>query len=58
MKKISCIFFAGLLALALYLEPFSVNAEQLPEETAPEVSLTYTSLEESEKWIQIGRAHV
>ena len=51
MKKISCIFFAGLLALALYLEPLSVNAEQLPEETAPEVSLTYTSLEESEKWI-------
>lgn len=51
MKKLSCIFFAGLLALALYLEPLSVNAEQLPEETAPEVSLTYTSLEESEKWI-------
>ncbi len=51
MKKLSCIFFAGLLALALYLEPLSVNAEQLPEETAPEVSLTCTSLEESEKWI-------
>lgn len=51
MKKFSLCILAGLLAMVLYLEPFSVKAETLQETDAPTVSMTYTSLEESEKWI-------
>ena len=51
MKKFSLCILAGLLALVLYLEPFSVKAETLPGTDAPTVSMTSISLEESEKWI-------
>lgn len=51
MKKFSLCILAGLLALVLFLNPISVKAENPAEENAPAVSLTYTSLEESEKWI-------
>ena len=51
MKKFSLCILAGLLALVLFLNPISVKAENPAEENAPTVSLTYTSLEESEKWI-------
>ena len=51
MKKFSLCILAGLLALVLFLNPISVKAENPAEKNAPTVSLTYTSLEESEKWI-------
>ncbi|MBC5660159.1 hypothetical protein H8S44_10285 [Anaerosacchariphilus sp. NSJ-68] len=50
MKKLSCCFLAAFLVLTLFLEPFSVKAEEpIPE--APAIQLQYTELEESERWI-------
>lgn len=51
MKKIFGCMMAVLLALVLYLNPISAKAENPSEENKPTLSLTYTSLEESEKWI-------
>lgn len=51
MKKIFGCVMAALLALILYLNPISAKAENPSEENRPTLSLTCTSLEESEKWI-------
>ncbi len=41
MKKFSLCILVGLLALVLYLEPFSVKAETLPGTDAPTVSYDF-----------------
>lgn len=51
MKKFFGCMMAALLALVLFLNPISAKAENPTEENTPAVSMTYTPLEESEKWI-------
>jgi len=57
MKKFNCLCTAGILALILCLLPLASDAKaaelpnSAPEETNNSIQLTYTELEEREKWI-------